>query len=322
MKIGVLIALLLPAVQAAREAARRSQCTNNLKQIGVALHNYHSATDTFPMGGSRNPYDPPATYDGNPTWSSWSAHALLLPYLEQQPLYNAANFSFCPARGYGQTANATVYNTKIGAFLCPSDGNAGISNLNSYNSSIGTTTNNISTTTTGVFAYEMSNSIANVPDGTSSTIAFAEGLVGDQVNTPSKRGNATGNVGSSMAGSKVDITGLLTEVKADVAACTTKFNSPASGNGRGVRWGCGAMGYSMFNTVVPPNGASWSACRMDCCVQAQHAHYVNAGSNHSGGANVLMGDGSVRFIKSSIQWATWWALGTRAGGEVISSDSY
>src|SRR6187551_3780169 len=84
--IGVLIALLLPAVQAAREAARRSQCTNNLKQIGVALHNYHSATDTFPMGGSRNPFDPPASYDGDPTWSSWSAHALLLPYLEQQPL--------------------------------------------------------------------------------------------------------------------------------------------------------------------------------------------------------------------------------------------
>ncbi|HEX8200886.1 MAG TPA: DUF1559 domain-containing protein [Isosphaeraceae bacterium] len=321
--IGVLIALLLPAVQSAREAARRSQCSNNLKQIGLGLHNYHSSTDSFPMGGSRNPYDPPASYDGNPTWSSWSAHALLLPYVEQQPLYNAANFSYCPARGTGQIINSTVYNTKLSMFLCPSDGNAGMSNLCSYFSSIGTTTYNISTTTTGLFAYETSNSIASVPDGTSNTIAFAEGLVGDQVNTAGKRGNSTGNVGSNQAANQVDISGMLAKVQADVAACTTKFNSAGgSQNGRGVRWGCGAMGYSMFNTVVPPNGASWSACRMDCCVQAQHAHYVNSNSSHSGGVNALMGDGSVKFIKSSVSWQVWWALGTRAGGEVINASDY
>jgi prepilin-type processing-associated H-X9-DG protein len=78
----------------------------------------------------------------------------------------------------------------------------------------------------------------------------------------------------------------------------------------------------MFNTVAPPNYNGWSACRMDCCVQAEHAHYVNAMSNHPGGANVMLGDGSVRFIKSSIAIQTWWGLGTRAGGEVIGSDSY
>jgi prepilin-type N-terminal cleavage/methylation domain-containing protein/prepilin-type processing-associated H-X9-DG protein len=324
--IGVLIALLLPAVQAAREAARRSQCTNNLKQIGLGLHNYHSATDSFPMGGSRNPFDPPASYDGGTTWSCWSAHALLLPYMEQQPLYNAANFHFGPARGYGQQVNATVYNAKLGMMLCPSDGNAGISNTCSYHSSIGTTTynccDNNAKNSTGMFAYESSYSIATVTDGTSSTIAFAEGLVGDSVNTPNKRGNSTGNVGSNKAANRTDITGMLAEVKADVDSCTTKFNSPAAQNGRGVRWGCGAMGYSMFNTVVPPNGARWSACRMDCCVQAQHAHYVIANSNHSGGVNVLMGDGSVRFIKDSVRWETWWALGTRSGGEVLNATDY
>src|SRR5215210_4645960 len=113
--IGVLIALLLPAVQAAREAARRIQCTNNLKQLGLGLHNYHSANETFPPGGSRNPYDPPNKTDGSPSWSSWSAHALLLPYLEQKPLYDAANFWFAPAHEntYGYNANATVYNTKV-----------------------------------------------------------------------------------------------------------------------------------------------------------------------------------------------------------------
>ena len=85
------------------------------------------------------------------------------------------------------------------------------------------------------------------------------------------------------------------------------------------------MGYSMFNTVVPPNGGGtvqWSACRMDCCIQAQHSDYVNAMSAHPGGVNSLMGDGSVKFIKNSIDVSVWWALGTRAGGEVLSSDSY
>ena len=82
------------------------------------------------------------------------------------------------------------------------------------------------------------------------------------------------------------------------------------------------MGYTMFNTVIPPNGAKWVACRMDCCCQAQHAHYNLATSAHSGGVNVALADGSVKFIKNSISWQTWWALGTKANGEVVSADSY
>src|SRR5512147_2313581 len=89
--IGVLIALLLPAVQAAREAARRSQCVNNLKQIGLAMHNYHSARNAFPLGSAKNPKNWPG--DSDLIWSGWSAHAMMLPYLEQQALFNAANFS-------------------------------------------------------------------------------------------------------------------------------------------------------------------------------------------------------------------------------------
>ena len=126
--IAVLIGLLLPAVQAAREAARRAQCVNNLKQIGLALHNYHSAIDTFPLGGVAAALRPrrPAT---RTTWSSWSAHALLLPYMEQtaalqrdQLQLGALDGRECTARA---TINSTVYNTKIASFLCPSDGNAG-----------------------------------------------------------------------------------------------------------------------------------------------------------------------------------------------------
>src|SRR5262249_6085402 len=136
--IAVLIALLLPAVQAAREAARRAQCVNNMKQIGLALHNYHTSINTFPMGMSLAWVSQSGYYAD---WTDWSAHALLLGYLEQQPLYNAANFkqACCFADGIADSYNSTVYLTRISGFLCPSDGQAGVQNINSYFGSIGTT---------------------------------------------------------------------------------------------------------------------------------------------------------------------------------------
>ena len=139
--IAVLIALLLPAVQAAREAARRSQCVNNLKQFGLGMHNYHSSNDVFPMGASLCYYN----YGGGTpctTWNNWSAHAMMLNYLEQSPLYNAINFNM-EGRGsdYASSANATAYNAKISLFLCPSDPNAGKMNDNCYYGSVGPTTN-------------------------------------------------------------------------------------------------------------------------------------------------------------------------------------
>ena len=97
------------------------------------------------------------------------------------------------------------------------------------------------------------------------------------------------------------------------------------GNGPGITWATGAMGYTLFNTVIPPNGGGqlpWQACRNGCCAQSQHADYNIATSKHAGGVNVLMADGSVKFIKNTISYVTWWALGTRANGETISSDAY
>src|SRR5262249_3851998 len=123
--IAVLIALLLPAVQAAREAARRSQCVNNLKQIGLALHNYESGNGAFPPGNvtARRGYTDPTLSQ----WTSWSPHAMLLPYLEQTALYNAANFSLacCQDAPEAHQTNLTVILTRVSGFLCPSDGLAG-----------------------------------------------------------------------------------------------------------------------------------------------------------------------------------------------------
>ncbi|WP_337177828.1 DUF1559 domain-containing protein [Paludisphaera sp.] len=327
--IAVLIALLLPAVQAAREAARRSQCVNNLKQIGLAMHNYHSTHSTFPPGSTQAPYAPPNIDTGVPAWDSWSAHALLLGYLEQQPLYNAANFNYAPAWGGqpGYYINSTVYESRIAGFLCPSDGNAGKTNINSYHSSVGTSTYNCcqaaAANTTGVFGYNRGSTTADIIDGTSNTLAFSEALVGNRFGGPLP-GNSTGNVSSAGAANQVDVGRLANAIqllKSDDATCQAAFQTNG-GTGRGNHWAAGAMGYSMFNTVYPPGATKWSACRMDCCAQAEHAHYQNANSNHSGGVNALFGDGSVKFIKNSINWQTWWAIGTTSLGEVVGSDSY
>ena len=179
--IAILISLLLPAVQSAREAARRVQCTNNLKQLGLALHNYHSAVGSFPMA-STTAYSDPGVQT---TWGTWGAQSLMLPYLEQAPLYNAINFDWTNWYDVGNPINSTAWNMNLQAFICPSDGLTGQINNNNYFGSIGTTTDYNSGGpggvggSTGIFAHLKTYGIGNVTDGTSNTIAFSEGLVGD-----------------------------------------------------------------------------------------------------------------------------------------------
>ena len=326
--IAVLIALLLPAVQAAREAARRSQCINNLKQIGLALHNYHQSIGSFPMGVSYTL----GTSANHYYWGQWSAQALMLPYLEQQAIYSACNFNLPLDDGGsgGTQANSTVNQTVINAFLCPSDGNAGkiSGNINSYYLSEGTTALTPSTNpyqTTGLFTFQLAYSIANVTDGTSNTIAASEGLVGPPTNVLA-RGTTYMNVGEATT---PDAFQTLTAgqqapgtvIPATLAKCQSSTAGIAST--RGNQWANGDTNYTMFNTIVPPNSTQypWGACKSGGG-GVDDAEYVNANSNHSGGCNVAMADGSVKFIKSTIAWQVWWSLGTKSGGEVLSSDSY
>jgi len=344
--IAVLIALLLPAVQAAREAARRAQCVNNLKQMGLAIHNYHSANGTFPMGASSAIYDASGVYNVK---QNLSLHAAILPFLEQTQIYNALNFNWgCEDASsvLCYKINSTGTNAKIAAFCCPSDPNAGIpdhnntSNTNNYNGCVGTTTtfSQIGTTapyanlnvpsinmpTSGLFGFQLANGIQNCIDGTSNTIAFAEAVVGNQTQKAKQKRVGVINVSGMRQYEALDISSLgVANVQAALATCQAAW---AAGTGlelqRGENWAHGCMCMTLFNTVGTPNlyGDSWTYCSR--IGSGARSDINNADSYHPGGVNVTMADGSVKFIKNSINISTWMALGTKAGGEVISSDSY
>jgi prepilin-type N-terminal cleavage/methylation domain-containing protein/prepilin-type processing-associated H-X9-DG protein len=321
--IAVLIALLLPAVQAAREAARRSQCVNNLKQIGLGLHNYHSSNDKFPIGGACTQGVVGQTGD----YRSASALAQMLGQMEQSQVYNAINFRLYT----NGVENATARNTKINTFLCPSDANApgSIPCINSYVASKGTTTQGNPSSSTGLFSNRDTYGIRDCTDGTSNTIAFSEKLVG--VNSPfAYRGNGANN--TSCSGGVFDANSATGPTQSDLQTCASAFITAAkAGDTTVVRpnggqvWIYGTEGYTTFNTIVPPNSTQYpfASCRNNCpSCGVDASQYVNVSSNHSGGVNALMADGSVKFIKSSIGQNIWWALGTRGGGEVISADTY
>ncbi|MGA2700353.1 MAG: DUF1559 domain-containing protein [Isosphaeraceae bacterium] len=201
--IAVLIALLLPAVQAAREAARRAQCTNNMKQLGLALQNYHTSQNAFPLGGSPAPVS--MSVNGYPLyiccpqwgWGSWSAQSMLLPYLEETAVYNAQNFAFV-MRGdyYSEVINTTATQSRIQAFLCPSSplpkgtwGDNGTWPGNNYYVSTGSSISwygndprlgNYQYTPNGPFMVGGSAiGIRDVTDGTSKTVGFGEWKTGD-----------------------------------------------------------------------------------------------------------------------------------------------
>ncbi|AGA27184.1 DUF1559 family PulG-like putative transporter [Singulisphaera acidiphila] len=327
--IAVLIALLLPAVQAAREAARRIQCVNNMKQLGLATHNYVSVHSTLPPGRIWAPWpgkDFPKIFSGaqNTTWFT-----LMLPQIEQGNLANSFNYAL-GAEGWngpglavadGFFANSTVTGTKFGSFQCPSDrqnqfqinssykGGAlskPIYTKGNYAASWGNTdwAQKYNSGITGpqylrsAFGHDGNTTLASITDGTSNTVF----------------------VGEVLQGAMNDIRGAMWSTVPGGSSFMTRFTPNASKDYLGIR-GPNEGDYlnndpGLFCTSEPVQQLP--------CVSGSGDNDAFAGSRsrHSGGVNVMMGDGSVRFVKNSVSPPVWVGLNTISSGEVLSSDSF
>ena len=260
------------------------------------------------------------------TWGTWSCQALLLSYLDNQPLYSACNFSWNCWYDVGYSVNSTVFNTKVAFFLCPSDNMSGPMNTNNYMASMGTATNPYTLLGSGVFSNASCSDFASLRDGSSSTIAFSEALVSDQAHGTRYRDGIA--AGSGSAGEANDASSNQAGVMSDLQTCNQLWQSKQAIPGsedKGYRWAAGSPGVTIFNTIVPPNSPQyqWAGCRLDCAgCGFEFGQYENATSNHSGGVNVLFCDGSVTFVKSTVAINVWWAIGTKSASDIVLKESY
>lgn len=329
--IGILIALLLPAVQAAREAARRMQCSNNLRQYGLALHNYHSALNCFPGLGSTSTV-------------SFSVQARLLPYMEQTQLQQLIDFDTPLTQGSMPTMfrmeHIEAAQTTASIFTCPTDGNG--RQLLKFDGqgtdADGATVDDVQLApgsyvvcsgsgvalnaalviagnkTDGMFYFGSARNIAAMTDGTSNTMVMTEGVIGpggeartdltfDQVREQRQLTRQyMGSLSIPPMASRWE-NGLDPET-----------NLPSATSWRTERcssWILGRPSFTTYNAFYPPNHSLPDLFAMNC-------GYFSARSYHTGGVNLLMGDGSCRFASDTVNVDTWRAASTVAGGEVGS----
>lgn len=342
--IAVLIALLLPAVQQAREAARRSQCKNQLKQLGLALHNYHDVHRVFPyrQGGTGTAADEESA-SGNTNHNAGGGMIMLLPYIDQQALYNQVvsgsptfgpvpwDVSFapwkakipmllCPSDSSPSTLGDAVYGTQGkgnyvfcgGDWFTPGDGEAG-----SARSRGGYHVDDKNPR--GMFGFRTKISMRDLTDGSSNTIAMSE---------------------RAFSNNERDVIGSIAVSQSDLLANPGSCRGTRSGSSyssgititrrTGANWANGCPFFSGFNTILPPNSPS-------CAVTNWGGNWgvLPPTSRHTGGAQVLMGDGAVRFVSENIEagnpttavpaatagispYGTWGALGSKGGGEVVA----
>jgi prepilin-type N-terminal cleavage/methylation domain-containing protein/prepilin-type processing-associated H-X9-DG protein len=328
--IAVLVGLLLPAVQKVREAASRMSCQNNLKQLGLALANYESGRGYYPSAfmGNTNPGKfPPAQYYDY--FFSWSALAQMNPYLEQTNIYNAMDLTqpiYDPTNNYFITAgNQFAVSQLVKTFLCPSDSGLSVVNSGDYGMTQMGSTNYavcVGTGTTkgvapfgsplnsdGMFMGLKSNRVGSMTDGLSNTAAMSESLLGQGQESAPGGSTPTPDDPKYVYG----YIGFGTPISA--AACTGK---PSTWNGsqrRGFTWASGEMRCASYNHYYTPNSTNFDCINNDGATVTAFG-WRGARSNHTGGVNVLFGDGSVHFIADGIDLTTWRSLATRSGGEV------
>jgi prepilin-type N-terminal cleavage/methylation domain-containing protein/prepilin-type processing-associated H-X9-DG protein len=292
--IAILMGLLLPAVQKVRAAAARTQCNNNLKQIGIALHNYHSALQLFPSGE-----DP----------RGFSVHTQLLPYLEQENLYRMIDLTQSPGAAVNAPARATV----VKGFLCPAcpvsgmptglpgnnyRWNAGVSIVNSYPSSA----NASMPPNDGGFWHDVQYKFADIKDGTSLTAAFSEHIKGDYSNAMATEDGDTFRPGTYPS--------TPDEALAQCNAIDWTNLSYQGNSNAGDRWMSGGHTSTRYYHAFPPGNRG--------CMFPPQRIATTANSEHTRTVNVLMFDGSVRSVPYGIDLFAWRAMGTRNGHEVYA----
>jgi prepilin-type N-terminal cleavage/methylation domain-containing protein/prepilin-type processing-associated H-X9-DG protein len=324
--IAVLIALLLPAVQAARESARRAQCVNNLKQIGLACMNYESALGVIPPGIKGS------------IWGTWMV--FVLPYAEQQALYNAWNFlgnntNSYSGISYGSAYNITVSTTRLKTFTCPSDTpNAPI--VQTYNiggnSSWPVTSHNYAANFGNLYVWQNQTGTAG-----SSTVPYLGAPFSD-IGSPLV--TLTSITLAAPIGGYVDVRlSSITDGLSNTMLTSEVIQGQGTGGQynakydlRGFAWWYGGATFETWlapNSTLPDQMESSGYCvypypNNPPCIAAPSLLYITnaARSRHPGGVNASMADGSVRFLKNTINLPTWRALSTTQGNEIISSDSF
>ncbi|MFH5803256.1 DUF1559 domain-containing protein [Alienimonas sp. DA493] len=313
--IAILVSLLLPAVQQARAAARRTQCANNLKQLGLALHNLEGVEGAFPAGR------------GAPLPVIFSPQAHLLPYLEGSTIHRSINYDAAPVTfgiGGGVTfsgaENAPAAGAVVPTFLCPADGLGRVPGFETEPDRFGAT-NYAGNAGSGLKDYGSLNDadgvfytasavrFADLRDGVTNTVAFSERPLGP--------GGTVDLDPATAAADPAATAGLIREIPGGDDPIDAACLADAAGGWfteRGGKWILGNYGNTLYDHALPPNAAAW-----DCMNQRQQKARLTARSFHSGGVQVALCDGAVRFVADGIDLATWQAAATRAGGEVLSA---
>lgn len=318
--IGILIALLLPAVQAAREAARRSQCNNNLKQLALCFHNYHDSYGTFPrvfyaQVGESNP-DAAAHCDPNNAWGcgfngcrrqTIGMFVRMLPYIEQMGLYEKYKFK-CST--FATTNKDLTFGARINTFVCPSDRiETGWAQSN-YVWSLGPSlawddgpANGI-----GMIRWDNQVTIADVVDGLSNTVLLGEQLIGDGDDNKKSTSDVVMSVGqpSGMPYTFPD----EARVEQWGASANANWSNPSSQRSGHCAFRVWSSPFLWFNEVAPPNWKYPEVQDAGCGIRVGNGARPPR-SKHSGGVNVAMGDGSVRFVTNTVNLLTWQYMGAR-----------